>query len=240
MSACTRGSQSALFVGALLLSATVLSGCKGGGGGSSAASSNATTPVAANPATSSGKPTIEGVAPKSVPLNGTYAFRPSASDPDGDTLTFQIANKPSWATFNTVTGELTGKPTQTGTFADVAISATDGTYTASLAPFTIVVEPAGSTAVGSNAPSSGSGVSIAWTAPTERANGAPLTDLSGFLIAYGTSEQALTYSVYIDNPAVDRFVFQDLKPGKYYFAVRAVTAKGELGELSELKAKQIG
>jgi hypothetical protein len=230
--ACTRGSRSALFVGALFLAASLVSGCKGGGGsnaGSPSEHANSAPP-------SSGKPMIEGVAPQTVAVNTPYAFRPLAKDPEGDTLTFQISNKPSWATFNTVTGELSGTPQQTGTFANIAISVSDGRNNAALAPFTIVVQPA-SGAV--NAPGTG-GVTISWIAPTERVDGAPLTNLSGFLIAYGTSENALSNSIFVDNPSVDRFVFQDLKPGRYYFAIRAVTTSGELSELSELKAKQIG
>ncbi|MCG8368939.1 MAG: hypothetical protein MJA32_00340, partial [Proteobacteria bacterium] len=44
-------------------------------------------------------PTISGTAPASVKFGNNYWFRPSASDPDGDKLTFEIQNLPRWATF---------------------------------------------------------------------------------------------------------------------------------------------
>jgi len=42
--------------------------------------------------------------------NDTYSFTPTASDADNDTLLFSITNKPSWASFDTATGELSGTP----------------------------------------------------------------------------------------------------------------------------------
>ena len=40
-----------------------------------------------------------------------YSFIPIGADVDtGDTLSYSIANKPSWASFNTSTGELSGTP----------------------------------------------------------------------------------------------------------------------------------
>ena len=40
-----------------------------------------------------------------------YSFQPAASDPDGDALRFGIANKPTWADFDIVSGRLSGTPT---------------------------------------------------------------------------------------------------------------------------------
>ena len=40
-----------------------------------------------------------------------YSFTPTASDPNGDALTFSITNTPPWATFNTSSGRLSGTPT---------------------------------------------------------------------------------------------------------------------------------
>jgi hypothetical protein len=95
--------------------------------------------VAAN-----GAPTISGTPPTSVTAGQAYSFAPTASDPDGQALTFSIANRPSWATFNTSTGQLSGTPTtaQAGSYANVTISVSDGTAQASLAPFTILVAAA--------------------------------------------------------------------------------------------------
>ncbi|MBF0439762.1 MAG: tandem-95 repeat protein, partial [Magnetococcales bacterium] len=86
-------------------------------------------------------PTIGGIPSTGVAENVAYSFIPTASDVDGDSLTFAIQKKPAWATFDTTTGALTGKPTSTdqGSYADIVISVTDGKATASLQPFTITV-----------------------------------------------------------------------------------------------------
>src|SRR5690606_35966569 len=66
---------------------------------------------------------------------------PAASDPDGDTLRFSISNRPSWASFSTSTGQLSGTPRSShiGTYSNIVISVTDGNATTSLGPFTIQV-----------------------------------------------------------------------------------------------------
>ena len=71
----------------------------------------------------------------------TYNFTPTSSDAENDTLTFSISNKPTWATFNSTTGALTGTPSQTdvGTTTDILISVQDASSTANLAPFAIEV-----------------------------------------------------------------------------------------------------
>jgi hypothetical protein len=234
MAAVNRGSRSALYLGALILSLSALAGCNGGGGGgdsggSTPSSSSATAPSAP------GAPTISGSAVTSVKPNTAYSFKPTASDPDGDTLSFAIQNKPAWATFNTVTGELTGTPTmaQTGTYKDIVISASDGKATAQLQAFTITVSE--------NASPAGSGsVTLSWTAPTENVDGSALTDLSGFVISYGTSAEALSQTVTVDNASVDRYVLDNLAPGTYYFAVRAVAASGAESEQSQVVSKVVG
>ncbi|SFR50687.1 ELWxxDGT repeat-containing protein [Pseudidiomarina maritima] len=87
-------------------------------------------------------PTISGSPVTSVNEDTAYSFTPSASDVDvGDSLIFSIANKPVWATFNPTTGTLAGVPTNdhVGTASGVTISVSDGTLSASLAPFSITV-----------------------------------------------------------------------------------------------------
>jgi hypothetical protein len=87
-------------------------------------------------------PTISGTPPTTVTVGTAYSFTPTASDPDGGTLTFAIVNRPSWATFNTATGRLTGTPASSGTFASIGISVSDGAASVSLPAFAIAVTAA--------------------------------------------------------------------------------------------------
>jgi hypothetical protein len=90
-------------------------------------------------------PTIGGTPPTTVTIGSTYSFRPSASDPDGDSLRFRIQNRPAWATFSRRTGRLQGAPTVAGTYSGISISVTDGSLTTALPTFQIVVAAPAST-----------------------------------------------------------------------------------------------
>src|SRR5207253_5052496 len=71
-----------------------------------------------------------------------YSSQPWATDSDGDKLTFSVSNKPSWASFDSSTGRLYGTPippATVGTFANIVISVSDGTYRASLSAFSVTV-----------------------------------------------------------------------------------------------------
>jgi hypothetical protein len=219
---------SVLLTWTLMLALSALSGCKSGGSSGAAAAND----VAASSA--AGAPTISGAAPSTAKPNAQYSFKPTAKDPNGDTLSFQVQNKPAWATFNTVTGELTGIPTlaQGSSFANIVISASDGQSSASLAPFSITIDQA--------APASAvSGVTLSWTAPSQNIDGSQLTDLAGYMIHFGTSKNALSRSVRVDNPSVDRYVFDTLASGTYYFGVKAMTSSGAASELSEVVSRVV-
>ena len=86
-------------------------------------------------------PTISGTPDVTVAQDDAYRFIPAADDVDNDTLTFSIENQPSWATFDTATGELSGTPgaTDVGTDSDIVLSVTDGIETVSLDAFSIEV-----------------------------------------------------------------------------------------------------
>ena len=87
-------------------------------------------------------PTIAG-SPQPSTTDGTaYSFVPTGNDVDGDTLTYGIANKPSWATFTPSSGALTGTAVA-GTYNNIQIDVTDGHLTASLPPFSITVATSG-------------------------------------------------------------------------------------------------
>ncbi len=107
--------------------------------------------VTAPPTPTNTPPVISGTPATSVQADQAYSFTPSASDPDGDALTFSIQNKPSWASFSTSSGQLSGTPTSSnvGTSSNVVISVSDGTQSASLAAFSIQVTAASSSGSGS-------------------------------------------------------------------------------------------
>ena len=100
-------------------------------------------PVASEPPANRA-PSISGAPAGKVIERELYGFLPTASDPDGDTLTFGIVNKPAWATFTSSSGLLSGIPPagSAGTYSSVLISVSDGRTSTSLAPFSITVEGA--------------------------------------------------------------------------------------------------
>jgi len=90
---------------------------------------------------SNSPPTIAGNPPVTVEEGAAYSFTPTASDPDGDTLTFDITGQPVWASFNPQTGELSGTPAagDAGNYAGIVIEVTDGEFTVGLPAFAITV-----------------------------------------------------------------------------------------------------
>ncbi len=73
-------------------------------------------------------PDISGTAQPEVVAGNNYIFIPTATDPDGDPLTFTINNKPSWANFDTSTGQLSGAPSHDmiGVYSNIVIIVNDG------------------------------------------------------------------------------------------------------------------
>ncbi len=183
------------------------------GNGTSSASLPAFS-IVVTKATVAGSPTISGSPETSVVVGNAYGFTPTTTDPSGGTLTFSIKNAPSWASFNSSTGELSGTPTaaDVGTYSNISISVSDGKTSATLPSFPI--------AVTENATGS---VTLSWTAPTENTNGTALTDLAGYWIYYGTSATALTKSMQVSNPGLVTYVLSNLSPGTWYFAISAYT-----------------
>ncbi len=93
-------------------------------------------------------PTINGNSLITTATTGTlytaFSQLPIASDVDGDTLTFSIQNTPSWANFDSTTGQLSGTPAQAdvGDFGNIIISVRDrdsGGLSTSLPAFSITV-----------------------------------------------------------------------------------------------------
>lgn len=162
-------------------------------------------------------PTISGTPTTQVMQGQAYSFTPTANDADNDTLTFSIVNKPSWASFNTSTGRLSGTPSAAdlGTTTGIVITVSDGETTASLPAFSIAVQ---AVATGS--------VTLSWTAPTQNTDGSPLTNLSGYKIYWGTSSGSYPNSASV-SAGVTTYVVENLVPGTYYFAVATVASGTE-------------
>lgn len=185
----------------------------GGGGGSS-----------------NSPPKISGTPRTSVEPNKWYKFLPTATDVDGDALTFSIANKPSWAGFVPSRGELWGRPGpgDVGNYGNIRISVSDGKSSASLPAFGIAV----------NASESGS-ATLSWQPPTQNEDGSPLNNLAGYIVYWGTASRQYSNSVTLDNPGLTSYVVSNLGSGKHYFAMRSVNSQGAQSNYSAEASKTI-
>jgi hypothetical protein len=229
------GSKLATLALAIVLS-TSLAGCKSDsekkadtGGGTSVTPPPTTTPTPTTPTNKA--PTISGTPVTTAKVTLPYSFQPTASDPDGDKLTFDIKSKPSWAAFDTSTGRLEGTPPEgsTGTFTGVQIIVSDGKTSTAMNPFSInVVMPA----VGS--------AELAWQPPTTNEDGSPLTDLSGYVIRYGKAAGTLDKSIKITNPGTTMYVVENLMEGTWYFSLSSVNAAGVESRPTGYVSKTIG
>jgi hypothetical protein len=153
-------------------------------------------------------PTISGQPPTSTTAGTAYSFTPTASDPDGDNLTFSVANRPAWLTFNNATGTLSGTPSaaNVGTYSGIIINVSDGTTSAALPAFSIQVTAA--LAISGNPPTSvAAGTGYAFQPKTNAAAGTKLTfsvqnapswasfsTSTGALSGTPSSSQVATYS----------------------------------------------
>lgn len=162
-------------------------------------------------------PTISGTPVVTAQAAQPYAFKPTAADADGDALTFSIANKPVWASFDTTNGTLYGTPADVnvGTYANVVITVSDGKASTSLAAFSITVAAAATQSV-----------TLSWTPPTQNVDGTPVTDLAGFKVFYGTASGQYSSTLSLPSTSMNSVVIEGLTAGTWYFAVKAVNAAG--------------
>ena len=89
---------------------------------------------------------ISGSPPTTATTGKLYSFTPTLSDPSSCTSCFRIRSMPSWATFSSQTGTLSGTPTTAGTWSGIRIYARVNSSRTSLAPFTITVGAAATAA----------------------------------------------------------------------------------------------
>lgn len=217
----------------MLMVATLLSGCFDE---RRRFSSNGTEGPASgwgsgNPWATNGKPTITGMPRGEVKAGEPYSFQPTASDPDGDVLSFSIENRPPWAEFDPTTGRLHGTPGQgdVGSHEGIRIVVSDGTLGASTSQFAINVTQIG---LGT--------ATLSWTPPTQNADGSTLVNLAGYRIYYGQSPSQLSESIVIDSAGLSTYVVENLSPATWYFSMTAVNSSGVESERSATVSKQVG
>ena len=75
-------------------------------------------------------------------------------------------------------------------------------------------------------PTQNSAVTLSWQPPTENTDGSTLTDLSGYVISYGTQEGSYPNTITLTNPGLSDYVVDNLSPGTYYFTITAVASDG--------------
>jgi hypothetical protein len=189
---------------------------------------SAIAPPAEGGAPANQPPTISGSPDTAIVVGNAWSFQPSASDPDGDALSFSVSNKPDWASFDPATGRLSGTPGTAGEYGPVTITVSDGQATTSLDPFTLhVSEPT----VGN--------ATVSWTPPTERADGSALTDLAGYKVYFGTDPTRLGHVVNLSNAGLTSYMVENLEPATWYFAVTAYDKAGLESAKSNIASKTI-
>jgi hypothetical protein len=231
----------------LAVSSTLLAACGGSDDDGAVAASSTSQPASSAPpppssapplassesppsSASNQGPIVSGSPLTSVLLGSAYLFTPNASDPDGNTLTFSVANLPSWATFDEANGRLSGTPSaaEVGTYDDIIISVSDGSATASLSPFSIHVV---GTATGS--------MTLTWNPPTQNTDGTALTDLAGYRVHWGTSQDDYSSNVTIDDPGLSSYVVDQLTPATWYFSLTAINSAGAQSDHSNVTTKTV-
>ncbi|MCJ7557736.1 MAG: putative Ig domain-containing protein, partial [Gammaproteobacteria bacterium] len=118
--------------------AILLAGC---GAGASDQADTGSALIANQP------PALSGIPQGKITITSgdNFNVQPQANDADGDSLDFSILNKPAWASFDTGTGRLSGRPgaTDVGSYSGIVISVTDGIDTTNGNAFEVVVDAAG-------------------------------------------------------------------------------------------------
>ena len=232
---------------ALILSSTmlVLSGCGADGAtdASTPAGTGADAQTAPAPAPDAGTAAGTVVAPpvQTAALSGTPSTEATVGQPysfaaqlqtNGAGFAYSIENKPSWANFDTVSGVLSGTPAgaDLGNHPGIIVNATNGTVTASLAPFAIaVVQPRVAT----------QSVTLSWVPPTQNTDGSSLADLNGYYVYHGASPETMERKYQITNPGLTAYTVGELGPGTHYFSISAYTISGVEGGTSGVASKTI-
>lgn len=98
--------------------------------------------LASTAALAGGKPPVVTNSPGTeAEIGSTYVYKVQAWDPEGDTLEFEIRNRPSWLWWKQDEGRLVGEPSSAdaGSHEQIKILVSDGTNTTEVGPFTVNV-----------------------------------------------------------------------------------------------------
>jgi hypothetical protein len=195
--------------------------------------SNVVEKVCTPPVDDNRPPVIAGTPAPRVVAGENYSFTPTAMDPDGDQLTFSVVNLPSWASFDTDTGTLSGTPAESdvNSYPGIEIRVSDGVASDALAPFTLTVDM----------PADTGSVKLSWTPPTTRTDGSALaqSEIAGYRIYRGTSPSNLVEILDVPGNTVTAYEFTDVPAGTYYFALKAYDVDGNVSELSNVVERTV-
>ena len=166
---------------------------------------------------------------QSVLVGRELRVQPSASDPDGQALSFSISNQPAWLAFDSRTGKISGTPTSAdvGSYQNIRVTVSDGQAQAS-ATFSITVTEATT-----------GRATLSWNAPSQRTDGTPLTDLAGFRVYYGNNAADMRYVIDVKDPGARSWVIENLTVGTWYFAATAFDRTGAESAKSNTASKTI-
>jgi hypothetical protein len=148
-------------------------------------------------ATAGNKPPVLGsIGNKSVRVGNALQFSVSATDPNGDPLTYSASNLPPWATFTPATRTFSGTANQIGTYSNVQFSVTDNGSLTDSENITITVtanSPPVLAAIGNKTVNQGQ--SLTFTISATDPDGDPLT-YSASNLPFGVSfnQETRTFS----------------------------------------------
>ena len=130
----TKATSGSSSTGGITSTSTYTLTCSGTAGSAASTATVTVTPALA----------ISGTPASTATVGSLYSFTPTASGGSGGTLTFSIQNPPSWATFSSSTGQLSGTPaaSNVGASSSIIIRVSNGTSTVALPSFTITVSAA--------------------------------------------------------------------------------------------------
>jgi len=172
-------------------------------------------------------PQISGIPSTQVIVEADYLFAPVGSDVDGDTLSFEIENKPLWANFDSATGTLSGTPSTSdiNTTSNIIIKVSDGTLITALSAFDLTVSYGSAT--------------LSWEPPTERTDDTtfPLNEVAGYRIYYGNQQDQMQMLTDINDSSISEYVVGSLTAGSHYFAVTTYDIHNTESSLSNVQSK---